>query len=322
MNSPEHKESPARTRGLIPIAGVDFKKPWAQIVPLINEQLDHLRYEIFEPKTPHQAVICNLNKSNPVYPLDPVRVDSDVLGENFSAVAKATAKLGLENIYWEGLTHVVPFQLFYDKWQDFSVLPVFKKGSKYFLMEGGSKKSVTGIQMGGDGDMTSALQNGIIYTKIGNVSIETLGISKDLADTYVDLRNNISAAETIAQNNAVIELRKSSLWPTIQSWFPNADAEFGAQKYFPFMFLSQVEELVGAKFPDITSHEDNEFAETFRQNLTVDFGALIHNVTRLAYGRSLGDDTDFLQHINNLARVTEDLYWSAADTYYLALSHV
>lgn len=125
MSNIEHVDKRLTSVHLIPILGVDFQQPWKKIVPVINTQLKTCRYEQFESDIPYIVTISNLNKKVKPYTFDPVRVAFNVLGENFSAQEHATAKLGLQTIYWQELEKVLPNDLFYDEWQKFSVVPVF-----------------------------------------------------------------------------------------------------------------------------------------------------------------------------------------------------
>jgi hypothetical protein len=247
-----------------------------------------------------------------------VRIRFDVLDEHFSAPLQATAKFGLETIYWQGLHEVLPIDLFYDQWEKFSVVPVFKKGSKYFFVESNVGQGVSGIQLGGDGDMTSALQKRIVYTPLGDISLATLEISDQLADRYITLRNKIWAAENVAQNEAVKALRESAVWSIIKNWFPNADEVFSATIDFSWAFLPEARKLINAAFPCDYHAFGNELAKTFQDDIANELSSLLYYETRLAYGRSLFFDSDIHNTIRELGTVSEDLYWTAVDACYSA----
>ncbi len=320
MRSQEMNERVKDTYSLIPIADVDFEKPWEDIVEAINQQLSQLHYETFDSDIAKEVAICNLNKSNRPFPVDSVRVRYDVLNEQFPAAAQAAAKFGLEFMYWRGLYGVLPDKLFFDAWQKFSIIPVFKKGNENFLMGNNKRMTVAGIQYGGDGDMSSALSIRKVFTPIEDVSLEDLDIPYDLADRYLELRKKLSAAEEIALNTAVNDMRKSDIWPTITRWFPNADKEFNAATDFPFTFLQQATAMVDAAFPDVEPLSRNAFTSAFRNNVALDLSRLFYQRTRIDYGRSLRDDTDFHESIWGLSKVTEDLYSTAADASYFKSS--
>lgn len=164
--------------------------------------------------------------------------------------------------------------------------------------------------------MTSALEKRKIYTPYGDVSLEALGIPEDLADRYIEFRNKIGKAEDFAQTEAVKELKKTKIWTMITHFFRNADEVLNDKVNFHFMFLPQAQQLIEEMFPVIQGQSYDEWGEKFKDNLALGLASWIYHETRLAYGRSLGFHTDFHQSIQELGKITDDLYWSAQDSCY------
>ena len=145
---------------LIPMPGVDFNKPWLDIVQDVNTNLTSQRYKPFQIEVPLSCIFSDHNASKPTLDeFDPVRVEYDILNEGYDPRERAVAKLGLQSAYWNGLAKVMSprnHTLFpYEDWQKYSTVPIVRLSDDYFLM-GGARS----IQYGGDGDMIGYVTGG------------------------------------------------------------------------------------------------------------------------------------------------------------------
>lgn len=305
--------------GLIPIKGVDFSKPWKEIVLEINPQLQKLRYETYQVDKPYSVMFGNLDNLTPSDPdtFDPVIVDHIYGNENTPQPVRVAAKLGLQAGYWEGLSILTtPFNrpgLPYEKAAEFVILPVFTKGNRTYLEPSDNQvNSVGGIEYGGDGDMINYAESRVFKSEGLHVPFSTLGIHNETLDHYIALREKLDVCKDKAQKNALLSYREKSsdVWNELKRIYPRLDEVVDATEKFDHMYLSLARELITDAM-GLKGHTYPPAIATLIDTYRVDLATFLHFQTRHQYGIELFRDRDFYNAIDGLGEVTRQMYDTA-----------
>lgn len=305
------------------IDGVDFSAPWQTIVKPLNEQLTALGYERFDKDILQKTVVSNLNRKRPdALNFDPVRVDFDPLNEGYTTVEKAAARLGLQAVYWTGLSEALdapggqPFLSGAD-YQKFSCIPVFKRGNRHYLVGSRATNSISGIQYAGDGDMISNVENRAMQVEGREVPFALFGLEGPYERyllEYLELRSRLYAATDKARALAAQKLAgDEKVMPYLQQFLPGLADHLGrADEYHSFFYGDLAEDVFQAALPPDSPHALNDLI----RQLGLALAFFIYDQTRDTYSRELRWSTDFHQTVRGLGKVTSFMYDSAVDSLY------
>jgi len=303
-------------RTLVPIKGVDLGKPWKEIVPQINLQLQQLRYKEFKQEKPIQVLIGNLDNASPEKPdsFDPVIINYIYDNDETPQEVRAVAKLGLQAIYWEGLSKAASpsnrEHFPYERWQEFAVQPVFLKGKRYYLKPNDIRPNVfSNIHYAGDRDMIEYAKSRVMSSGDLNVPFPTLGITGALLDQYIILREKIHRCEDNAQKDALLSYREErpEIWSYLKRIYPNIDEVVDGTENFTYGYLVFAGKLVKDSM-GLTGQDVPPAISNLISAISYELGFFLHFQTRNFFGIKLFRDRDFYSSLKGLGKLTRQIY--------------
>lgn len=324
MAETKRPEVAAFIQGLIPIKGVDFSKPWSEIVGQINPQLKLLRYAPFPDGKPIKVALSDLDNPTPEDPetFDPFFIDGFYDNSGTPDDVRATAKLGLQAAYWRGLAkELYPWNrdvMPYEQWQKFVVLPVYTKGGEYYLLPSNvSTNGISTVQYGGDADMINYAQTRVMQSGGINIPFSQLEIPEPWLDEYIALRQKMDDVENASLREAVTSFRERNKreWDGLKKLYPKLDERVDEMQNYGVMFINLAEALVKDWAAAAFGDEPRPYElNSFLQEMQVQLGHYIFTRIDPVYGIKLFRNHEFYQAVEELGNLTHSIYESAVDS--------
>lgn len=197
---------------------------WRQSLPSLNRHLESVGVNALEYGK-NAFCLSDLNLEHIKF--DPLRVDLNPLGEDYTTLDQAAGSFGLQVLFWRevhnGLTGLScrPSRAI-----EFRLTPVFRfQGRDYLrIFQSGKKPKVYGINYLGDGDAVSrAGREAFKAGKNEEVRGCDMGLDEHFFHEYLRLRREIDTIEMASQREAVKQYVDSEELKRLKFYLPFSD---------------------------------------------------------------------------------------------------